>query len=490
MLRWWRALVSAIGLCLLAGCNQSDRRTEADTSELLTTTVWKGPYDFAIATRGSVESPSSAELCCEVFSRTGGTAILDVVPEGTVVAEGDVVVELDTSNLLEEENQQKIVISTRESLLATAESTLKGAEIAKKEYLDGLYVSQEKLILSELYMAERAKESAEEALESTKLLFGKAIASAAQVEAAFVAVDDANNKLDSARTSLETLRILTREKELTLLEANIASAQAEVKSQQRGLQLEQEWLEEIQNQIGKCVIRAPSAGQVVYANEPEYYRSSTYSPFVVAPGAMVRGRQVIVRLPKADEMQLRVTVNEARVTLIRPGMPVSIRVDAFDDLVVEGEVTKVSQFAEPNYYSGGSINKYATTIRIKNPSAYLRVGMNAEARIHVERLPSALQLPVQALAETQGRYFSLVKQEDEYETREVYIGSTNDEVATIDRGLVEGDEVVINPRSAGDLLQLPEISGAAPLVRDRGKGSENGGRERGKSDIPHVGGGG
>src|SRR4029078_1175162 len=87
----------------------------------------------------------------------------------------------------------------------------------------------------------------------------------------------------------------------------------------------------------------------------------------------------------------------------------------------------------------------------------LRVGMNAEVRIHVEQVDSALMLPVQALAETKGHYFSLVRSGDDYETREIEISSTNDKVATIQKGLLEGDEVVLNPRSAGGMLKLPNL---------------------------------
>jgi hypothetical protein len=87
--------------------------------------------------------------------------------------------------------------------------------------------------------------------------------------------------------------------------------------------------------------------------------------------------------------------------------------------------------------------------------------MHAEARIHVERAPSALQVPVQALAEADGRYFTLVKNAGTFEMREIHIGSTNDKVATIETGLMEGDEVVMNPRNAGQLFELPSAHAAA-----------------------------
>jgi hypothetical protein len=92
--------------------------------------------------------------------------------------------------------------------------------------------------------------------------------------------------------------------------------------------------------------------------------------------------------------------------------------------------------------------------------------MTAETWIHVERDADALQVPVQALAETQGHYFSLVKNGDSFETREIEVSSINDEVATIESGLEEGDEVVISPRTAGDLLEIPEMPESTPVASE------------------------
>jgi RND family efflux transporter MFP subunit len=442
------------------------REAAADLSDLVTTTVWKGPYDYAINTRGSIESAANVEIKCEVRSRGGLTPILDVVPEGSFVKEGDVVVELDDSILRDQEDAQKLLISTRLSLLSQAENTLKAAEIAKREYLEGLYLSLEKQMLSDLFIAEKAKETADKTLAAQKSLYEKAIITGLQLQAAYASYEDTTYKLDAAQTNLKTLQTLTKEKELTTLAAAIDSGEADLKTQQRSLQLEEERLKDIQEQLGNCTIRAPSSGEVVYVNDPEFFRSSTYQPFVVQPGAMVRGGQVILWLPDANEMQIRATVTEARVTQIKAGMPVSIHIEALEDEALQGVVTKVSQYAEPSNFWSNAINKYGVTIKIKNPPRILRVGMNADAWIHVEQVPDALQLPVQALAETKGHFFSLVKEDDEFQTREVEILSVNDEVATIGSGLVEGDEVVINPRSAGDLLKLPELPDAAPAGID------------------------
>jgi HlyD family secretion protein len=482
--------VAIVAVLSFAGWWVFGRGGTDDTPEFLTTTVSQGPYDFVVIEQGQVESARNTELRCQVRSRGGGgggggdrgggglggssTTILDVVPEGTIVKEGDVVVELDSASLQLEENAQKILVSTRESQLAQAQNSLRAAEIAKKEYLEGLFVSQEKLIKAELYLAEQAYRTAEQGLRSAKSLLEKNIITGLQLESAEVQVENQKNALDNAQTKLDTLRNLTKEKELTVLQANIASADANVKAQQQGLQLEQDKLKDIQDQISKCTIKATQPGQVVYANETDMFRGSSQSQFIVTPGAMVRERQVIIRLPNADDMQVKATVNEARVTLIREGLPVTIRVDALKDEVIEGVVTKVNQYAEASSFSSGNIRKYATYIKIINPTPELRVGMNAEVRIHVERMPNVLQLPVQSLAEIKGHYFTLVKSGEHYETREVKIGSTNDKVATIENGLKDGDEVVMNPRSAGTLLKLPNLPDATPVVTDEIKRNDQG----------------
>lgn len=428
--------------------------------DLVTTAAWKGPYDFAIVEQGSVESGSSTEIRCDVRARGGVINILEVVPEGTVVKPGDVVCKLDSSGLEIEENSQRVFLASREAQLAQAENTLNAARIARTEYLEGLFVSQEMQLESALFAAERLKETAQTGFESAKVLHAEAIFTTAQVEAAQSNLEQATNNFIAAETALNTLRKLTKLKELALLDASIASADASVQAQRRSLRVENDRLEFIQQQIKNCTLRAPAAGQVVYANETDPYRSSSQSQFVVSPGSPVRERQVILWLPNPRDMQVKATVNEARITLMRPGLPVTVRVTALGDDLLEGHVVRVNQFAEPSQSSTGNIKRYGTIVKIKDPPTDLRVGMNAEVRIHVEQVPSAVQVPVQALAESRGRYFSLVKEGENYETREVHIGSTNDKVATIATGLEEGDEVVMNPRQAEGLLELPEMAEA------------------------------
>jgi hypothetical protein len=162
-------------------------------------------------------------------------------------------------------------------------------------------------------------------------------------------------------------------------------------------------------------------------------------------------------------MQIKATINESRISLIRPGQPVEITLDAIKDQTVKGQVNKVNQYAEPGGWSSGNIKEYAAFIEIFDPPSKIRTGMNAEVRIFVERLDDALQVPVQALYETKGHFFCLIKNGPQFETREVQVGSSNDSFMTIESGLEEGEVVVLNPRGHAGKLEIPDLPDEEPV---------------------------
>jgi len=427
--------------------------------KLLVSTVSLEPYDFTVIEQGEVESASNVELRCEVKSRGAGGSgitILEVIPEGTQVQPGEVLVRLDSSALEQERISQQIVVNTSESLVVQSQNTLDAAKIARIEYLEGTFKQEEKLILGEVFVAEQNLRTAQLSFESAQRLAAKNIVTSLQLEGSQFAVDKARNELEAAQTKLMVLRKYTKEKMLKQFDSDIATATAKLNADKSVHQIELDKLEEIDDQIAKCIIKAPMAGQVVYANKYSGGRSGTNAEFVVEAGAVVREQQPIIRLPDRNNMQVKALINEARVTLVRPGQPVTIRVDALKDALIQGEVVKVNQYAEPGGWSSGNIKKYAAFVKILNAPEELRTGMNTEARIHVERIPEALQVPVQALAEHRGKFFVLVQGANGLETREVSISSTNDTTAVVKSGLSEDDRVVMNPRSQRSLV-LPDI---------------------------------
>lgn len=413
--------------------------------------VTRGTYDHIVLEEGEVESSNNVEIRCEVRARSSGsgpaTSIIDVIAEGTHVKTGDWLVTFDSSAIEQELSRQRIVVNTSEAIMIQAQATYDTALIAKEEYLSGAYNEQKKTIENEIFVAEENLKKAQLSYESIKRRVSRGLLSSLQLEGEEFRVDAAKNELDLAKQKLKVLEDFTKRKMLTQLESDIKAAEVKWRNEKDSHQEELKNLEEIQQQVEKCKVVAPADGQVVYANVQS---SRSGSEFVVEPGVSVRERQVIIRLPDPQSMQVKAKISESRITLIKEGMPVSIRIDAFGDESVPGEVTKVNKYAEPGNFWSASAKEYVTLIKILSPPPDLRVGLTAEVQIHVEHRDDALQVPVQAIYERLGKTFCLVKNGTSWDTREVVISSTNDKVVAVDEenseSLKPGDQVVLNPR--------------------------------------------
>lgn len=455
-----RGILALLGISALVGSGyawwtfgqgSAARRAAA---EPMLHTVENGPFDHIVLEQGEIESSSNNEVKCEVKGRGGsGTPILSVVPEGTLVKKGDVLCQLDSSALEQEAKNQRIVVSTAESAVISSEAAVNKAIIARQEYLDGTFLTERQKIMSEIAVAQQTLRKAELSLESAERLAAKGTLKPLQIEAEQYAIENAKNTLDSAEGRLKVLDELTKAKMLVQFDADIETTRAKLESDKSTLSEEKEKLEEIQNQIKACKIVAPADGQVVYANK---FSGRGGGEFVVEAGALVREQQTIFLLPDPTRMQVKAKINESRISLIRDGMPVKIRVNAVENELL-GRVIKVNKYAEPGNWWGSNVKEYATFIQIVDPPETIRTGMTAEVRIFVEQIENALQVPVHAVYETKRHHFVLVRNGDRFETREIDIGATNDKFVTVKSGVKSDESVVLDPRNHLDKMDIPEI---------------------------------
>ena len=460
--------------------------------------VQTGPFDHIVLEQGEIESSSNNEVKCEVKGRGGsGTPILTLITEGTIVKKGDKLCQLDSSGLEQDAQNKRIVLSTIESNLISSEAAVSKAAIAKQEYLEGTYLTEQKAILSEIALAQQGLRKAELSLQSAERLAAKGTLKALQIESEQFAVQNAQSSLESAQGRLRVLDKLTKEKMLVQLNSDIETARAKLDSDKRTLFEEKEKLGEIQAQIKACTVLAPADGQVVYANKQGGRGSND---FVVAAGVLVQEQKTIFLLPDPTRMQVKAKVNESRITLIRDGMPVKINVGATANELL-GQVIKVNKYAEQSSSWGSTVKEYLVIVKILDPPEEIRTGMTAEVRIFVEQIPDAIQVPVHAVYETKKHHFVLVQKGKEWETREIKIGATNDKFVTVGEGVSPQEMVVLDPRNHLDKMNIPEITetddretlakiGASAPPKPAGSGDPRsvGGGPRSASDGPSAGG--
>ena len=453
------ALIGSIGAAIWF----VQHRTTAELREApLLATVVRGPYEHVVLEQGEVESSNNVEVRCEVKNRSGSnnpsTTILDVIPEGTSVTKGDWLITFDSRTLENERTQQSIAAKTSETLVIEAKAAYDTAVISRKEYLEGTYLQERKTYENEIFVAEENLKKAELAYDSIKRSVARGLISPLQLEGEQFRVDAARKELELAQQKLYVLDNYTKEKMLTQFNSDIEATEIKWENEQASYEEELNKLKEIEEQIALCTVTAPQDGQVVYAN---VMSSRSSSEFVVEPGASVRERQEIILLPDPKNMQVKATINESRINLIKEGMQATIRIDALGDELFDGVVTKVNKYAEPGNWWSSTAKEYATEIKILNPPSQIRAGLTAEVRIHVEQSDDVLQVPVQAILEHQGQTFCLVKQDESYETHRVQISSSNDQVVALDEvstdPLRADEEVVLNPRQYRDWFDFSDF---------------------------------
>lgn len=422
----------------------------------LTGNVVVGRFTHEIVERGDIASSSNVEVRCEVQLRNSmsGTAILEIVPEGTFVEAGDFLVRLDDSSLQNELTLQQIDCNSSMAAVIQAQTSVETARLALSEYESGTFKQEEEQYQSEIFVAEENFRRAEEYLKYSRRLAAKGYVTPIQLEADRFAVDKAQKELDVAETKLKVLREYTKQKMLKQLEAAVRTAEAQLEAARETDSVEQARLEKIKEQIVKCLIVAPTAGQVVYANDA--YGRSGEDVVLIEEGRTVRERQILVRLPNPKKMQVTAKINEARIDLVKTGMRARVKVDALPDLVLEGRVRRVSEYPLQQYNSYTShIKEYATEIDILDPPPGLRPGMTAQAAVVVEERSEATQAPLQAVFERDGRYYCLAHSAAGLEAKQVQVGPTNDKFVVVEAGLRGDEEVVMAPQQFVDRVALP-----------------------------------
>lgn len=424
-------------------------------AELLLDSPRRSDFVLSITERGEVESAGDTLVKSEVKAKnTAGLAILNIIPEGTVVKPGDFLVELDSSALQEERILQEILKNNAEALVVECQNLHETAVITHAEYQDGTFVQERQTIESERFLAEETLSRAKEYAEYSKRLAAKGYINQLQLEADKFAVEQAAKALEVADTKLKVLENYTKPKMTGTLESDIRIKHAKWEAAKNSFQLEYQKLKEIEEQIAKCTITSPIEGVVKYAHDREDFGDGG---FVVQEGAIVRERQTIIRIPDPTSMRVQLKINESMVTHVQPGMPAAINPIGLGDMVVKGTVERVNQYAEPSGWRRANVKEYKALVKVDDPATQLRSGMTASVTIRSQFVPDALQVPVQAVYAHGDKHYCFVSEGGKLKAQPVKCGPTNDRFFVIEDGITEADRIALNPRSFVDQVDLPVL---------------------------------
>ena len=150
----------------------------------LTFEVFQGEFVASVNEAGDIESSVNVEIRCEVKSKgSPGTAILEIIPEGTMVKEGEFICQLDDSALRDELTLQRIAVAEDKASLIQAQSDLDTASRILVEFENGLYEQEVAKLKAEVANAEEAVRRAAEFRRHSENLSRKGYRTKTQLEA-------------------------------------------------------------------------------------------------------------------------------------------------------------------------------------------------------------------------------------------------------------------------------------------------------------------
>jgi HlyD family secretion protein len=499
-----RAIVPGAGLALvaLAGSFLVSR----SQNDGLVAAALKGPFEVKIVEVGTLQALRSVTYSSSV---PGSQAkILEIVPEGTQVAVGDLLVKFDREPFAEELERSKAQLAQAEAELVKAEQELKLLSIAAQEEMTE---SKDKLRLSELELssviegkgklaeaesaaqlaqAERELQKAEASFEDLKPLLAEGFITKLELDRAQQAVEKAKEDLEILRIKHRTYMEYTRPAEVEASRSAVANRKESVRQAERAgsyrlsqaeaaLKLAESKHAELISRVStqsqnleQCEIRATVAGLVIYKDV--FFGSEKRK---VQVGDQVWPNQPLIMLPDLSKMVVETQVRETDIYKVEKNQHVAISVDAYPELELRGQVDYIGTLAqEDDTLRAG---KYFTvTILVDEADQRLRPGMSARVELLVERLASAVYVPLEAVFERGGKHYGYVMNGGSPEAREVLVGPSNENHIVIEAGIEAGDRVLLgDPADDGRPLGGESVPGFLDVIAPSDDDVETSARE-------------
>jgi hypothetical protein len=400
--------------------------TSKDSSEDIFTEVQSGEFEIAVTNSGELVAERSVDINGpDYFTgrdiRSTSVRITDLVPEGTMVQQGDYVGQIDRTelnNMLKDERER----------LATMKNNLEMKILDTAVQLNDLRddIKNQKFTVEEAAIT----------LKNSKY------------EPPTV-IRQAEITLDKAQRVLEQK------------ERNYVRRQAQMKTD---IYNQTYWYNRIAKRVSDLeevleafTIRAPAAGMIIYKKD---FRGNKRKV-----GSMVNPiDRVIATLPDLSSLISRTFVSEIEVSRIKAGQKAEITIDALPEKKYTGNVIFVANIGEklPNT----SDKVFEVQIRLDKADPVLRPSMTTGNKIIITTVPEAVYVPTESVhAGADSIPFVFTRSGNR---QLVVLGLANDKNVIIEKGLKPGTQIYLdNPQDETDFrLRGEEL---IPEIRQKAK---------------------
>ena len=149
----------------------------------------------------------------------------------------------------------------------------------------------------------------------------------------------------------------------------------------------------------------------------------------------------VLQVVNQTSMQVRARINQADLPLVRVGLPVTVRLDAYPDLAMSGRITQIAPIGVSGAFSP-RVRAFAAVITVDGTNPRLLPDLTASIDVEVERIKNALVVPRDAVTMDGDRPSVRVRDGAGVSTRQVALGPSDEVDVVVTSGLDEGQVVV------------------------------------------------
>ncbi len=193
----------------------------------------------------------------------------------------------------------------------------------------------------------------------------------------------------------------------------------------------------------------------------------------------VRAETELCTIVNNDNLEFDISVDELDILDVELGQEVKIQIDALDETKVTPLIGYVSEIALEGTTSN-SVTTYPVTISLSGDSN-IKIGFNCSAEIVTSSVEDVLIAPVDAIDSVKGKYYVTL---EDNTRKEVSVGTYNEDYIEITDGLSEGDVILLPEKKASSQTEknnekgsfdFSNMGGAPMNMQGNGGGGNHGG---------------
>ncbi len=395
-----------VGLFLFSSCGKK-------AAEEVLQKPTEGDFEVIVTTTGELQAKNSVDISGPTGARKAGIyqlKITQLVAEGTVVAPGDFVAELDKSEIVGKLKEVEINLQKFQSVVTQAklDCTLTLAQ-TRDELINLRYAKEQRKLEKD-----ESEYESPSARRQAEIEFEKAVRS-----------------YDQSQNNYQT---------------KVKQAEAKMREAEADLNKEAQKLTDYQSILGEFTIMAPEQGMLIYAREWDGKKrvvGSTVSPW----------DPTVATLPDLTRMESITYVNEVDIQKIKVGQEVRVSLDANPDKKLTGKVTQVANVGEQRPNSDSKV--FEVKIQINESDSTLRPAMTTSNEILISTFPKVRYIPLECVHVAQDSVPIVFKREGGKIVRqEVKLGAENENSVIVEKGVDANEELFLSKPEGGDEFEL------------------------------------